>query len=379
MENWPGAIVFATLMVLLYGSARLWVYSVDRWVRGEAVVPFEPRRPVPWGLIDLLLMFLLTILFVTLAQRLAVAYGKIPLDAGLAAFKPHELALLMLASSGATLASCLAAMLLAKLRAGGTLRDLGLVAAEFASDVKLGATAFVMLAPPMYLLQIALTQIWEYEHPVQDLLEQQTDVTMLLVTLITAVVVAPFAEEIFFRVLFQGWLENVSALLRKALGLSGMPADVASDNAQRDWRAVLLGDRSGAALLESAEPPGESLIATPVVASELPSPVVDDGNPYASPQADTSTFIESAAPAAEKPAPTKSVFRPGYVPIFISAAIFALMHLGQGPAPIPLFFLAIGLGYLYRQTHRATPSIVVHLLINSVSMAIFWFSLVYKE
>ena len=40
----------------------------------------------------------------------------------------------------------------------------------------------------------------------------------------------------------------------------------------------------------------------------------------------------------------------------VSAAIFAFMHLGQGPAPIPLFFLAIGLGYLYRQTHRATPS-----------------------
>jgi membrane protease YdiL (CAAX protease family) len=63
----------------------------------------------------------------------------------------------------------------------------------------------------------------------------------------------------------------------------------------------------------------------------------------------------------------------------LSAAIFALLHVGQGPAPIPLFFLAIGLGYLYRQTHRVAPSFIVHLMINSLSMAVMWAGLVLES
>jgi membrane protease YdiL (CAAX protease family) len=30
---------------------------------------------------------------------------------------------------------------------------------------------------------------------------------------------------------------------------------------------------------------------------------------------------------------------------------------------------AVGLGYLYRQTHRILPSVVVHLLLNACSLA----------
>jgi membrane protease YdiL (CAAX protease family) len=57
-------------------------------------------------------------------------------------------------------------------------------------------------------------------------------------------------------------------------------------------------------------------------------------------------------------------------PIFFSAGIFALMHLTSGIDVIPLFFLALGLGYLYRQTHRLAPGIVVHTLLNAFSMVV---------
>jgi hypothetical protein len=36
-----------------------------------------------------------------------------------------------------------------------------------------------------------------------------------------------------------------------------------------------------------------------------------------------------------------------------------------------LFFLALGLGYVYRQTHRILPGIVVHFLLNACSMGMF--------
>jgi membrane protease YdiL (CAAX protease family) len=45
------------------------------------------------------------------------------------------------------------------------------------------------------------------------------------------------------------------------------------------------------------------------------------------------------------------------------------MHAAHGPDPIPLFVLALGLGYLYRQTHRILPCIVVHFLLNLLTMA----------
>ena len=55
-------------------------------------------------------------------------------------------------------------------------------------------------------------------------------------------------------------------------------------------------------------------------------------------------------------------------PVILSSITFALLHAGHGPDPIPLFFLAVVLGYLYAKTHRLLPSIVVHMALNGLSM-----------
>ena len=44
------------------------------------------------------------------------------------------------------------------------------------------------------------------------------------------------------------------------------------------------------------------------------------------------------------------------------------MHLGQGAAPIPLFILAVGLGLLYQRTGRIVPCIIVHMLLNAMTL-----------
>ena len=49
-------------------------------------------------------------------------------------------------------------------------------------------------------------------------------------------------------------------------------------------------------------------------------------------------------------------------------AVFALAHWSHGLDPIPLFLLAIGLGYLYQRTHRIVPCIVLHFLLNLCSL-----------
>jgi len=66
------------------------------------------------------------------------------------------------------------------------------------------------------------------------------------------------------------------------------------------------------------------------------------------------------------------LFPVGVVPVVISAALFAAMHAGQGPAPIPLFVFALFLGYVYQRTHRVFPSLFIHTILNGTSMLMLW-------
>jgi membrane protease YdiL (CAAX protease family) len=58
------------------------------------------------------------------------------------------------------------------------------------------------------------------------------------------------------------------------------------------------------------------------------------------------------------------------LPIVLSATILAAMH--HGADRVALFVLALFLGYLYRQTHRLTPSLVTHACVNSLAVIGLW-------
>jgi membrane protease YdiL (CAAX protease family) len=55
-------------------------------------------------------------------------------------------------------------------------------------------------------------------------------------------------------------------------------------------------------------------------------------------------------------------------PVIVTSVVFGLMHWGQGAAPIPLFFLSIGLGMVYQRTGRLFPAIVIHMLLNGATL-----------
>src|SRR5262249_19627401 len=95
-----------------------------------------------------------------------------------------------------------------------------------------------------------------------------------------------------------------------------------------------------------------------------------DTNPYGSPQvADPSTERLLTEPSDEQP----ELHGPAaWLPIAVSSAIFALLHYSHRPDWIPLLFLAAGMGYLYQRTHRILPSLIVHALLNSLSMWGLW-------
>jgi len=53
--------------------------------------------------------------------------------------------------------------------------------------------------------------------------------------------------------------------------------------------------------------------------------------------------------------------------IVASSALFAAVHSQVWPSPVPLFVLAIGLGYLYIRTRSLVGPVVVHAMFNAVS------------
>jgi membrane protease YdiL (CAAX protease family) len=57
-------------------------------------------------------------------------------------------------------------------------------------------------------------------------------------------------------------------------------------------------------------------------------------------------------------------------PLFASSFVFAMMHFGQGAAPIPLFCLSLGLGYMYRQTASLVAPFVVHAVLNFTTLVV---------
>jgi len=163
-----------------------------------------------------------------------------------------------------------------------------------------------------------------------------------------AVLAAPFVEEFLFRGVFQHWLErlSVSSLTNNQLIMGGPSDPLANDFnagvAQGDDQMIITAD-----LVEADEVRDAVPIAT---------------NPYQSPY----TKVQSPIVPDHATGP-----RFGYWPILISSASFALVHFGQGLAPIPLFFLAVGLGYLFRQTGSLIACITVHFLLNFYSMLVF--------
>jgi membrane protease YdiL (CAAX protease family) len=300
---------------------------------GQPWVAYEPRRPVPWGLVDVLLAVGLLIVCSSVALALAGVPPQEQTRSGPPALEPDLQASAIYSQAAVSLAViCLSAVaILWRHRADR--RELGWAVDRIGSDVRLGIVAFLALAPPVYVLQIVLVTWFKSHHPLVEMLRKDPQPHLIVACIVSAVVVAPVAEEYLFRGLLQGWLE------RLATG--------------RDHsRELFVGGRTEAVDIQPSE--------------KSPAENFESSNSYSALRVSPAQGIAEAMHDFD---PATNV---AYWPMAVSAMIFALLHLSHGPDWIPLFFLAMGLGYLYRQTHRILPSIVVHFLLNACSIAMFF-------
>jgi membrane protease YdiL (CAAX protease family) len=336
----------AVVGLVIVSSAILWRLA---WERGRAGLPLLPStvRPLaPWGLLDLGLAAFIW-LVVNLAVMEAASRTMDTLNGkNLLEMDPEIQQQYLLLSSAATLVVCLLVAGTLWLRHRVTWRELGWDPRLLASDLVTGAKAFAMLAPVVYGLQILLTQFVESKHPVIEQLKLDPSPQFFLVAGFAAVIVAPLAEVFLFRVLLQGWLE-------RAFARPGSSTD-----------QIMLGGRpkETGATSDDGNPANSSNSA---IEKNVPKP--SDDNPYSPPVSVSHSGEFAETNSTSETAPS---FRA--MPILGSSLCFALSHWSHGPDPIPLFVLAVGLGYLYQRTGRLAPCVMLHFLLNLCSLAALW-------
>ena len=327
-------------------SARVWIGVVARLARGEAIVPHSPRRPAPWTIVDVLLIVMAYILLNGAIEGALTAWDHADVgDNPAKTLAAYETIRRLSASALANIVTVALSIGLLSLRTGATRDDLGFSGGQWIGDLRLGATAFVAVSVPIYALQFVLTRFFESRHPIMNILEiDHGPLTMAWVGLI-AVVIAPVAEEFLFRVVIQGWLEAWEAR-RSGLATTMRPSGQALTYGTAESGFAPAAVTDAARPLESGnpyQPPGLSLSVSP-------------------PRPEVATGIGRGFGGAPV----------GVVPVVATSLLFALMHVGHGPDPIPLFLLALVLGFLYQRTHRVLPGIVLHVCLNGTSMLIFW-------
>lgn len=193
------------------------------------------------------------------------------------------------------------------------------VEGKWAQTIAVSWLAFFLLVPPVLLLHEILSTLIPYQHSTADALRQlRTDRqwTAVAVTFLYTAVWTPIVEELMFRVVVQGFIEQFMIHRRNFLR----------------W---VLGP------LQSA-------------------PAKRFG-------------LESAANVANQKAadPTAKLGWGSWqfwAPIALSSLLFALAHTGQGAAPISLYVLAIGLGFLYKTTGNLWLVVLIHAYLNGLTL-----------
>ncbi len=290
-------------------SSLVWIVMGRKVALGEPLVRYEGRCPVPWKLADVLAIFGLYFLPTLLALIIA----------------------LTLASSGDESADV---PKLSESPATGT--------GQSGND--------------------------DTHHSVIDLLRQDGTALTWILCAVAAVVVAPIVEEFIFRLVLQGWLEAVEQGDRKS-GMRGLA---------RGTRPILVSSILFASVhFRFAEPAADPDDLRMAIVFQIGWSVMVLG--FAVAWLRSRGFDLTLADVGIDPGKVKSDIRLGLTallamvcPILVLQLVLTLFLPGFVVDPIPLFFFALVLGYLYYRTHRLLPAIVAHMALNATSLFLVW-------
>ena len=310
------------LSTIILASAYLW-FKLAQNFKGYLSVDSSSLPPGrPFGLLDVAIMFFVWGLGSLAAMQIGAWIGWYELVDDLEALKAmpmeQQTAITFMQGLGLLISTVLA-MIVIRLRYSNEGPPFGLSFSRLNDHLLLTLKAFAMVLPLLLGIQMLCGLLVEYKHDTLELLRENFTMKTGLATWFTAVVVAPIAEEVFFRGLLQAWLQRL----------------MDSPNSSFD-APMIIGGWSPAERKSVEQSPG-TVPQKPVKLTQ---------------QGENLSF---------------------WIPIVISSFLFGMAHFGQGLAPIPLFFFAIALGYLYRATGSLIPCIALHFLLNAFTM--FWMTM----
>jgi membrane protease YdiL (CAAX protease family) len=302
VANQPfGNLIVSATILAVSACVVAWLWAAVQWWQRRPILPYQPRRPVPWHAIDLAII----VVFYLVMQSGVIALA----------------------------------------------------------DACLGSAA--SRAPAIYDASGS-----QAEHIVAQLIAEGNPWVFLL-CIVSAGLVAPISEELFFRVLLQGWLQALQHRWRRQMptlrrlipgGLG--PIMLTSllfarlhfrvDTPPIDLRFLLflLAGDAGARLLTSA-------FAVAWLRWHVGATAADLGWTAKNTPGDVRLGLLSFMAVAAPVYAVQIAFR------YLLPACIA-------PDPLPLFFFALALGALYYRTHRLLPSIVLHAALNGTSLVLAW-------
>lgn len=333
-----GLSILAYSAIVIAVSVGVWIYIFQQVNANKPILEVQPAPPVSWGLFDILGG---TFGLIVLVNILALAaFGPRRID--LQTMTLDEQATFIWIDMVAKTVVCLTILALILVR-GGKMLLFEKSAWQFFQHIKIGGLAFCALNVPVMAIQIvAATLITEYKHPLIEMMQKSPQPGILIPLVISIVLIGPLAEEFAIRLVFQGFVEDLFA------GRFRSAFEVFFGRAQSSETEKFDMDVSSE-LTEASQS-----------FDEVPT---DPSSCFQSPRQGSTANIASQTDVNERP-------QMMVLPILISSFVFAILHWGHGAAPIPLFFLALGLGYLYQKTRSLTPCVVVHMLLNGQTTAL---------
>ncbi len=350
------------LVVVVAGSLTVWSEIVAKWRRGEPLVAWQPRWPVPWTALHVLLGITIYLGFQTLGGQIAYQWSRGTATEVAAATAPADDDPNKGASTSddAKDAKTAAPSGPAKPTASH----------ESSSERFVGNDdgSINDAVPP----QPDVTA-----HPLARLIVERRSVWVLILALAAAAVVAPLTEEFFFRVLIGGWLEAREAEWRRRLViLRLLPRGT----------VPIVGSALPFALAHArgAQPEFDATATTAIMTGITIGNVASLAAAMALVRSSAGASWQDLGISVRQIVPDAVVGVKAVLAIVIPmylvqvALYFVFLHLHRAgvvsemiaPDPVPIFLLALVLGYLYFRTHRYAPSVIAHMTFNATSLAL---------
>ena len=251
-------------------------------------------------------------------------------------------------------------------RTGAELATMGWHPRFAGRDVGIGIIILLMTLP----LLLALSAIVNaasgvtYNHPVIDMMKQFP--WLLGVVAWQAVIVAPIAEEFFFRTVLIGWFESIHFGRSGTAAISGWNPKTRSANSNANWNASTVQNSSS-----------ESIIFAPAPASSDNVSGASRQNPYAAAAMNETDLVpmDKVIDDREMGVPAMTEFKPPWWPAVVSGVFFGLVHFSYGLSWIPLAVFGVVLGRVYQQRQSLIMCITVHMAFNAINLFNLWLSL----